>query len=154
MLIPWVISEALARHEAQVFAELGAIGIPHWQHKTCTNLFIEISTVASADAWGPSIVQKFRVGCSFFENRESMPSPFFPLLWNNMRVVQEIQKANSTDCLHRKPGRKFIGINEKKDKKSASGRLVLSYFLDGVGTRRAFVLRTFRLRIECTYGTT
>ncbi len=45
-----------------------------------------------------------------------MPSPIFPLLWNSTRVVQEIQKANSIECLHRKPGRKFIGINEKMDK--------------------------------------
>ena len=36
MLIPLVISDLLARHDAQVLTELGAMGIPHMQHRTFT----------------------------------------------------------------------------------------------------------------------
>ena len=56
VLIPWVISDELAKQEAQVFAEFGAIGIPHWQHSTWTKFWIGLSETSAA-AWGPSIIK-------------------------------------------------------------------------------------------------
>ena len=38
MLIPLVISDLLARQEAHVLIEFGAIGTPHMQHNTLTKV--------------------------------------------------------------------------------------------------------------------
>ena len=138
VLIPWVISEALARQEAQVFAELGAIGIPHWQHRTCTNLFIEISTVASAVAWGPSIVQKFRVG-----RRASMPNAVFQIL------CKEFQKRiQSTVCIETLE--EILLESTRKKGKSEIGRFVLSYFWMAMARHeRSFFVRLGYVSIVC-----
>ena len=72
VLIPRVISEVLARHDAHVLAGLGAIGIPQTQHRICTIWEAAVS-IAAADC-GSSIPKVFTTSHPLTESK-------FPLNW-------------------------------------------------------------------------